>query len=286
MARISVAEKKEQAPESGRESNSQTMTALLHLRELLLSGEFQPGERMAELPLAARLSVSRTPLRLALTALEHEGLLEMHPTRGFVVRAFTLADIYDSIEVRGVLEGTAARFAAERLPIDALAAQKSLAEIKEIVSQLKAAVRELTPQVESFERYIELNKRFHVLLLELAGSEVLTREMGRIIRLPFASPSGFLLVQAEIPESREILGIAQDQHRAMVEAIERREGARAESLAREHSRIARRNLEIALNNREMHHLVPGISLIRDATVADDVSGLGVGRASKRFSRIG
>jgi GntR family transcriptional regulator of vanillate catabolism len=284
MVREHIAEKDELAPEGGRESNSQTMTALLRLRELLLSGEFKPGERMAELPLAARLNVSRTPLRLALTALEHEGLLELHPTRGFVVRAFTLADIYDSIEVRGVLEGTAARFAAERLPIDAQAAQQSLAQIRSIVVQLKAAVHELTPQVESFERYIALNERFHILLLELADSEVLTREMERIVRLPFASPSGFLLVQAEIPESREILSIAQDHHRAIVEAIERREGARAESLAREHSRIARRNLEIALNNREMHHLVPGISLIRDAKVGGYVPG--TRGAENRFAKIG
>jgi hypothetical protein len=54
---------------------TQIMRALLRLRELILSGEFKPGERMAELPLVERVGVSRTPLRLALAALEHEGLL-------------------------------------------------------------------------------------------------------------------------------------------------------------------------------------------------------------------
>jgi GntR family transcriptional regulator, vanillate catabolism transcriptional regulator len=285
MLRTSDMENEDFRQENGRESNSQTMSALLRLRELLLSGQFQPGERMAELPLAARLNVSRTPLRLALTTLEHEGLLEMHPTRGFVVRAFTLTDIFDSIEVRGVLEGTAARFAAERLPIDMQSARESLAEIKQIVSQLQSAVSNSVPGVESFERYIELNERFHILLLELAQSDVLSREMERIVSLPFASPSGFLLVQAEIPESREILIIAQDHHRAIIEAIEAREGARAESLAREHSRIARRNLEIALNNQAMHHLVPGISLIRDSKVAPDFARQNIGHISGRVSRM-
>ncbi len=252
---------------SGRENKSQTMTALLRLRELLLSGQFLPGERMAELPLAARLNVSRTPLRLALTTLEHEGLLEMHPTRGFLVRAITLNDVYDSIEVRGVLEGTAARFAAERLPLDSARAQSSLAEIRKCVSALNAAVHSSNSDMESLAQYIEWNGRFHALLLELAGSEILAREMERIVRLPFASPnSGFLLVQTRIPESREILLIGQDQHRALLDAIEKREGARAESLAREHSRLARRNLEIALNDQALRHLVPGVALIRETNL--------------------
>ena len=69
---------------------------------------------MSELPLVARLGVSRTPLRLALVELEHEGLLRPLDGGGYVVREFTEADVRDAVELRGVLEGTAARFAAER----------------------------------------------------------------------------------------------------------------------------------------------------------------------------
>src|ERR1700733_15252333 len=94
---------------------SQTGRTLLNLREMLLRGDFKPGERISELPMVARLGVSRTPIRLALDRLCHGGLLEVWPSGGFVVRAFTVADIWDAIEMRGVLEGTAARFAAERL---------------------------------------------------------------------------------------------------------------------------------------------------------------------------
>ena len=82
---------------------------------MLLRGDFKPGERLSELPLVARLGVSRTPIRLALDRLANEGLLEIWPTGGFVVRAFTLTDVYDAIAMRAVLEGTAARLAAERL---------------------------------------------------------------------------------------------------------------------------------------------------------------------------
>src|SRR5579862_6670887 len=93
---------------------SQTGRTLLSLREMLLRGDFAPGDRISELPLVARLGVSRTPIRLALDRLAHEGLLEVSPGGGFVVREFTLTDVWDAIEMRGVLEGTAARLGAER----------------------------------------------------------------------------------------------------------------------------------------------------------------------------
>src|SRR5215813_11895884 len=91
---------------------SQTGRTLLTLRELVLRGEFAPGERLLELSLVSRLGVSRTPIRLALDRLAHEGLLEPSPSGGFVVRQFTIEEVWDAIETRGVLEGMAARLAA------------------------------------------------------------------------------------------------------------------------------------------------------------------------------
>src|SRR5215472_13995662 len=100
------------------ELDSQSGRAMLELRKSLLRGEFHPGERLSELPLVARLGVSRTPIRLALERLAHEGLLEASRSGGFIVREFTVDAVWDAIEVRGVLEGTAARLAAERLEKD------------------------------------------------------------------------------------------------------------------------------------------------------------------------
>src|SRR6202008_3095113 len=92
---------------------SQVSRATQGLRAMLLSGEFRPGERIAEIPVAAKLGVSRYPLRLALEKLEHEGLIKALP-KGFVACGFSLDDIWDALETRGVLEGAAARLAAER----------------------------------------------------------------------------------------------------------------------------------------------------------------------------
>src|ERR1700727_2067814 len=92
---------------------SQTARATLLLRELVIDGHFHPGERIKEIPLAAKLRVSRIPLRLALERLAHEGFLEIRPTRGFVFQQFSTTDIHDAIDLRGLLEGAAARLASE-----------------------------------------------------------------------------------------------------------------------------------------------------------------------------
>jgi GntR family transcriptional regulator, vanillate catabolism transcriptional regulator len=239
----------------GNHANSQTMKATLGLRELLFSGAFEPGERVPELRLVEELGVSRTPLRIALMTLEHEGLLETLPGGGFVVREFTRSDIDDAIELRGVLEGTAARLAAERLE-----SPEELEPLKELSRELDEIVRD--PSVEAFVDYIELNQEFHNGLRDLAKSPQLARALEHILSLPFAGPSALVMVQAELPESREIIFVAQHQHNALLDAIERGEGSRAEAIAREHARIARRNLDVVLENRDLLERVPGSTLLR------------------------
>jgi GntR family transcriptional regulator of vanillate catabolism len=70
-----------------------------------------------------------------------------------------------------------------------------------------------------------------------------------------------VLAEAELGESREILVIAHHHHQSLIDAIDQRHGARAESLAREHARIALTNLEIVLRHRDMLARVPGAALI-------------------------
>lgn len=242
------------------ESNatSQTERAVITIREFLLRGEFPPGERLAELPLTARLAaagvnVSRTPLRIALEQLAHEGLLRPWPTGGFVVCEFTLADIWDAIEIRGVLEGTAARLAAERLNSDS-----DLTALREIFAQLEALI---PVDAGKFPRYLALNEAFHSELCRLAQSQMLLRAIEQTLKLPFAAPGALVFGPAESAQSSHVSRIAQEHHRAMIEAIAGREGARAESLAREHSRIARQNLTRALEDKELLRHILGASLI-------------------------
>lgn len=236
------------------EDVSQNGRALLMLREMLIRGDFERGERLSELPLVARLGVSRTPIRLALERLAHEGLLEVSSSGGFTVREFTVADVWDAIEVRGVLEGTAARFAAERLGKDS-----ELANLRKYRDAMDAIPMS---SVDSFSRYLELNEKFHSEVIRLAKCPMLEWTLERVISLPFASPSAVVFARSKLPEAGEMHTIGAEQHRAIVEAIAQREGTRAESLAREHSRLSRRNLETALANKEILSHVPGGSLIK------------------------
>src|SRR5512147_2354201 len=132
---------------------SQTERVVLALRERLLRGHFDPGQRLTELTLVPQLKASRTPVRLALERLAHEGLLEALPTTGFRVRVFTAADVRDAIEVRGVLEGTAARLAAERL--------SDPAELDALRACSREAADLLPMTVDNFVRYMEVNEAFH-----------------------------------------------------------------------------------------------------------------------------
>ena len=82
-----------------------------------------------------------------------------------------------------------------------------------------------------------------------------------IISLPFAGPSAFVFAEAELPASRDILVIAHRHHNGLIDAIERRQGARAESLAREHARLALANLEIVSSTAGCSSGCPAQSLI-------------------------
>jgi GntR family transcriptional regulator of vanillate catabolism len=237
-------------------TGSQAVKAQLRLREMILAGDLGGGARIAEVAVSELLGVSRTPVRSALMRLEQEGLLEALPNGGFAVRTFSERDVSDAIELRGTLEGLVARLAAERG-----APPVVLREARACLDHIDELLREPALDDGAFSRYVSFNARFHALLAEMAGSHVLSKQLDRVIHLPFASPSGFVVVQANSPAARDMLVIAQDQHRQVLDAIEAREGARAEALMREHSRIARRNLHEALHGSAPHAL-PGVQLIR------------------------
>ena len=236
--------------------NSAQVRALLQLREMILAGDLPGGTRIAELSIVEKLGVSRTPIRAALMRLAQEGLLEALPSGGYAVRTFSERDVMDAIELRGTLEGLSARLAAERA-----APAVVLGEARDCLRLIDAVLAEPSLNDESFTSYVELNAKFHALLCEMACSSVMARELDRVISMPFASPSAFVVAQANSPQSRDMLVVAQDQHWQVLSAIEQREGSRAEAIMREHSRLAQRNLHSVLRSHESDS-VPGVRLIR------------------------
>ena len=186
-----------------------------------------------------RLGMSRTPVRMALVRLQEEGLLDALPLGGFAVRAFTQIEVFEAIEVRGTLEGLAARLAAERCT-NAKRLRGAAVCLDGIDAALNASERSV-----DIPAYIEHNARFHAWIVELSGSSVLARQLERAMALPFASPNALAAVQTTPHQAYQTLTLAQDQHRCVLAAIEQREGTRAEALMREHARISSRNLTAA-----------------------------------------
>jgi len=126
---------------------------------------------------------------------------------------------------------------------------------------------ELAPTIDSFARYLDLNESFHSTLVDLAKSPMLRRTLDRVQSLPFASPSATVFARLKLPQAKELLTIAHEHHYAIIEALENRQGSRAEGLAREHARLAFRNLETSLADKDVLNSVPGASLIRMPGVA-------------------
>src|SRR4051812_11756610 len=136
------------------EGGSQAVKAQLRLREMILAGELAGGARIAELAIVERLGVSRTPIRSALMRLEQEGLLEALPNGGYAVRTFSERDVADAIELRGTVEGLAARLAAERGVAGVV-----LGEARQCLDGIDALLRQPALDDEAFTSYVALNQR-------------------------------------------------------------------------------------------------------------------------------
>jgi GntR family transcriptional regulator of vanillate catabolism len=205
------------------------------LRKRIIEGHYTAGTRLAEIPVAEALGVSRTPVRLAFRSLQQEGLLQTTGKRGFVVRAFSEQDVQCAVEVRGVLEGLAARRLAERGMPEAVRAALQ-ACIDEGAAVL--AKGRLTPNAVG--AWTRINNAFHRTIVEATDSHVIADAIARNDHLPFASADS-IVIDPEAPEREyQKLRFAQLQHQLVFEALVQRESARVEMLMREHAYIGSR----------------------------------------------
>ncbi|HXJ16666.1 MAG TPA: GntR family transcriptional regulator [Candidatus Polarisedimenticolia bacterium] len=213
---------------------------IVRIREMILHGELVPGQRVREVELANKLGVSRTPVRESLPILAQEGMLTQLDTRGFIVRAFTPQDITDAIDLRGVLEGLAARMLAEQGPPRRLIQllHACLHEGDEIFAK-----RHMVASDEA--RYGEMNKQFHSLIVQGAGSRVIADAIERNSRIPFAAAHAIAFDKVDLPRMYDSLSYAHRQHHTIVQALENGEGARVAALMYEHACETKTSTNIA-----------------------------------------
>jgi GntR family transcriptional regulator, vanillate catabolism transcriptional regulator len=237
--------------------STQLAEAVVRIREMILNGKLAPGQRVAEAPLADMLGVSRTPVRQALPMLAREGILIEHETRGFVVRAFTAAEIGDAIDLRGAIEALAAQRVAERGVTKALS--RSLHEILEEGDSILCK-RHIEESDEAL--YAAMNARFHAVILDAADSAILAAAMERNSHVPFAGPQALAFDKTQLDRMYDRLHYAHRQHHAIVEAIESGQGGRVEALMREHAFGVKESLNLTAFHVSTGDAVARVALVR------------------------
>jgi DNA-binding GntR family transcriptional regulator len=188
------------------------------LREAILTGSLPPGSRLRAEPLAERLRTSRTPVREALILLAREGLVDIEPRRGAVVRSFDAADLLDLYDVRALIEPYAARRAATRID------DASLERLRELCTLAEARGAADDAAVED---QVALNEEFHRIIIDAAQSPRLEAAMRAVAGIPRAFRTAFWHDDAQREQSLFC-------HRQLVDALAGRRPRFAEAVMRMH----------------------------------------------------
>jgi DNA-binding GntR family transcriptional regulator len=199
-----------------RPSCSRAEAAYQQLKHDILEGVYTPRQRLVETDIAAQLNVSRATLRVVLTRLQHEGLVEIQPNRGAQVRAFSVEEAAEILQAREVLEGLVAARAAEQ------ATPKQLRALRDVVTQM-----EQTLSADDLIGLFPLASRFHQIVIEAAQQTVVARLLDMLHAPLIRHQFRIILVpgrkEASLAEFRDILS-----------CLEQRDAAGAERAMRHH----------------------------------------------------
>ncbi|MEM6988713.1 MAG: GntR family transcriptional regulator, partial [Pseudomonadota bacterium] len=206
--------------EGRRQTGSRAGGAYQQLFDSIRRGELAPGSRVGEAALATRLGISRTPVRDALQRLESDGLLVHEPRVGLVVRRLSKREIIELYAMRAVLEGAAARMAAQHA---------SDAEILEL-DELNRAMRDAGGDLDAM---VDANRDFHLSLYHAAKNPFLLTSVT-------ALNHALALLGGTTIDAQGRVGQAADQHDAIIDALRRRDGDAAQAAAEEHMASAQR----------------------------------------------
>jgi len=193
------------------------------LRSEITSEQLAPGLKLQEVSLSQRLGVSRTPLRAALHSLASEGLLEYQPNRGYCVRKLNPDRLIAIFDLRGVLEGLAARLAAEKGM-----SQADQAVFREALISGDSIMSQGVLRVSDREPFGEINVQIHQIILNTADDSMLNEMLLRCRNTPISSERNVLW------HDFSWVRRSHDDHYRLLDAIVLRDGARAEQLMKEH----------------------------------------------------
>ena len=207
------------------------------LKAMILGQKLSPGSKIYQEELAENLGVSRTPVVNALKKLEQERLITAVPRKGFYIRSFYPEEMVRIFELREVLEGLAARRAAQRI------AEGQIRKLQTFFRDIK-----ISDRPEDVENYGEEDRRFNLFLVEIGGDEILSNILQTYNIITSSYLVGFRGGLVRPPG--ETLG----EHLAIIDAIHRRDAEKAEQAVRIHLGRSREKLAKEIEKGE-----PGIT---------------------------
>jgi DNA-binding GntR family transcriptional regulator len=190
------------------------------IREAIIKGVLEPGEKVPEPELARRFGTSRTPIRESFRQLESEGFLTVIPRKGAIVRSFTKKDIEEFYAIKALLEGYAARIAVEKITEDDIKKMEILNDKLERVSD-----------IQDLKRALEIHNEFHEVFIKACGNDKLYRLIDNLV-------SQFSIFRFSISQKGRIEGSI-EQHKAIIDAFKKRDSELVEKLVRENAMYGR-----------------------------------------------
>lgn len=186
------------------------------LRQAILKGELEPGERLMEIQLAERLGVSRTPVREAIRKLELEGLVVMVPRKGAEVSSITEKSLKDVLEVRKALEELAAELACQRMSEEEIArAEAQLQDFKKTVDG------------DDLTRIAEMDVEFHEMIYEGTKNE-------RLVQMLHNLREQMYRYRMEYIKDKDKRGTLVEEHTEIINRIKNHDIAAAKEASRKH----------------------------------------------------
>ena len=190
------------------------------IRERIFDGRLASGEILQEKLLGEAIGVSRTPVRSALAMLHSEGLVSYEKYRRYTVAVLDTAEVARVFELRVMLEGLSARYAATQIR------DEDIAELSTICDEMERIAAK--PEDGSLAEFDRLNARFHTVILRAANHPRLEKMLAGLVDLPMA------LLQRQIPEMERHFVRSCQHHRELLAALSQRNARWAESQMQAH----------------------------------------------------
>lgn len=204
------------------------------IHEDILTCHLKPGSSFSESQLANYYQVGRMPLREAIQQLCHEGLLESIPYKGYFVTNLSIDELKDSIDLREILETYAAKIAAKRITSAQLEKLKQIPEATFTSGDL-----------HSYKKYVELNREFHLRVVEAAGNKKLLKQISTLLSELFR----YMFATLDLGQEAYL----NPEHNYLISALEKKDSMLAEEIMRSHIQKSREQILQKWNKFELEN---------------------------------